>query len=146
MQKWKVVVQLPSGFIKEVVVEGVTTKDAIIAAESQTGGKNKNGIAAPHYEKPVNSKGSRERQNDVSPPCFVATVAYSNNPAHPDVVFLRKFRDQRLSKSRLGRSFIAWYYATGPMLALNMQERTYLKCLTRRAISWFVSLLRALKV
>jgi hypothetical protein len=47
--------------------------------------------------------------------CFVASVAY-NDPNHPDVMFLRAFRDTVLTNSALGRSFINWYGRHGPQL------------------------------
>ncbi len=48
--------------------------------------------------------------------CFVATVAYGD-PSHPDVVLLRRFRDEVLVRHTAGRAFIAWYWRTGPRLA-----------------------------
>jgi hypothetical protein len=48
--------------------------------------------------------------------CFVATVAYGD-PSHPDVVLLRRFRDEVLVRYTAGRAFIAWYWRTGPRLA-----------------------------
>ena len=44
--------------------------------------------------------------------CAVATWAYeSENP--PEVRRLRKFRDERLSQSVMGRAFVHWYYRNG---------------------------------
>jgi hypothetical protein len=40
--------------------------------------------------------------------CFVATTAYDDRN-HPDVVLLSKFRDEVLTRSSAGRSFIDWY-------------------------------------
>ncbi|WCR02235.1 calcium-binding protein [Paracoccus saliphilus] len=48
--------------------------------------------------------------------CFVATAAYGD-PYHPDVVALRAFRDLHLSRYRLGRAFIRFYWRVGPKLA-----------------------------
>lgn len=49
--------------------------------------------------------------------CFVATVAYSD-AHHPDVEYLREFRDQYLAKTRCGLRFIFWYYRkAGPAMA-----------------------------
>jgi hypothetical protein len=41
--------------------------------------------------------------------CFIATTAYGDRN-HPDVVLLRKFRDEVLTRSSVGRSFIDWYW------------------------------------
>ncbi|MCB1354822.1 MAG: CAP domain-containing protein [Rhodobacteraceae bacterium] len=48
--------------------------------------------------------------------CFVATAAYGD-PSHPDVMALRRFRDERLLGHASGRAFVRVYYALGPKLA-----------------------------
>ncbi|MBS1963770.1 MAG: hypothetical protein JST04_16285 [Bdellovibrionales bacterium] len=48
--------------------------------------------------------------------CFVATASYRDGRA-PGVMLLRHFRDEVLSEYRLGRDFIGWYYANGPIAA-----------------------------
>ena len=48
--------------------------------------------------------------------CFVATATYGD-PMHPDVCYLRAFRDNTLRNYRSGRAFIAFYWWIGPKLA-----------------------------
>lgn len=48
--------------------------------------------------------------------CFVVT-ATMGDASHPSVKLLRNFRDERLTRTAAGRSFIAWYYTHGPALA-----------------------------
>lgn len=48
--------------------------------------------------------------------CFVATVVYGNHNSD-EVIKLRLFRDDVLSKSILGKVFISVYYFVGPLLA-----------------------------
>jgi len=48
--------------------------------------------------------------------CFVATATYGD-PMHPDVCYLRAFRDNTLRNYRAGRAFIAFYWWIGPKLA-----------------------------
>lgn len=48
--------------------------------------------------------------------CFVATAAYGDR-RHPDVVTLRRFRDQVLVRYSAGRAFIRFYWLVGPQLA-----------------------------
>ena len=48
--------------------------------------------------------------------CFVATAAYGDR-RHPDVVALRRFRDETLVKYRAGRAFIRTYWVVGPVMA-----------------------------
>lgn len=48
--------------------------------------------------------------------CFVATAAYGDR-RHPDVVALRRFRDEVLVHHAAGRAFVRVYRAVGPVLA-----------------------------
>ena len=48
--------------------------------------------------------------------CFVATACFGDID-HPIVSDLRAFRDKKLARHHLGRSFIAWYYENGEKLA-----------------------------
>lgn len=50
------------------------------------------------------------------PRCFIATATFSD-PEHPTILTLRKFRDQQLKSSRLGRLFILQYYRHSPKAA-----------------------------
>ncbi|HEX2629785.1 MAG TPA: CFI-box-CTERM domain-containing protein, partial [Chitinophagaceae bacterium] len=54
--------------------------------------------------------------------CFVATACYGDYDA-PEVVVLRKYRDDVLGKTFLGRMFIRIYYKVSPSLA-NMIARS----------------------
>lgn len=73
--------------------------------------------------------------------CFVATVSY-NDANHPDVLFLRQFRDDVLAKNLLGRRFIAWYWRNGPRLARFVGQSKALRMISRVAIGFLVSLIR----
>jgi RNA polymerase subunit RPABC4/transcription elongation factor Spt4 len=72
-----------------------------------------------------------DRSSETSEDCFVATAVYSD-PGHPDVCHLRRFRDETLRRSVLGRIFIAWYYRYGPDLAEYIEDTPFLK----RGIRW----------
>lgn len=48
--------------------------------------------------------------------CFVATAAYGDR-MHPDVVLLRRLRDDILVHRRAGRAFICAYWIVGPRIA-----------------------------
>jgi len=74
--------------------------------------------------------------------CFVASVAY-DDPNHPDVMFLRGFRDDVLSKSAKGQAFIAWYWKNGPKLARIVGKSSVLRNGARLAISGIVKLLKS---
>lgn len=69
--------------------------------------------------------------NEVQEGCYVATMVYGSYDA-PEVMALRRFRDNRLKKSRLGRSFIKWYYKYSPKFVQRHQNKPRL----RRLIKW----------
>lgn len=73
--------------------------------------------------------------------CFVASVAY-DDPNHPDVMFLRRFRDTVLSKSKRGQAFIAWYWKNGSTLAKFVGTSTVLRKAAKLVISGIVRLLK----
>lgn len=74
--------------------------------------------------------------------CFVASVAY-DDPNHPDVMFLRGFRDTVLRKSAKGQAFIAWYWKNGPKLARIVGKSAALRNGARLVISGIVILLKS---
>lgn len=47
--------------------------------------------------------------------CYIATAVYGSYDA-PQVLSLRRFRDERLAASAPGRAFVRWYYAVSPSL------------------------------
>ena len=73
--------------------------------------------------------------------CFVASVAY-DDPNHPDVMYLRGFRDSVLNQSAKGRAFIAWYWRNGPKLAKFVGKSAVLRNGARLAISGIVEFLK----
>jgi len=54
--------------------------------------------------------------------CYIATMAYGDYD-HPQVMELRKFRDEFLNKSVLGRSFIRFYYKHSPLLVQKLKDK-----------------------
>ena len=62
-----------------------------------------------------------EEGNDSGGSCFVATAAYGR-AGHPDVVDLRRFRDEVLVRSVLGRAFVRAYWVAGPVMARHVRH------------------------
>lgn len=75
--------------------------------------------------------------------CFVATAAYEN-PHHPDVVFLRWYRDTILVKSTAGQQFIRSYWKIGPYFANIISPHPRIRFLVKVFLSKLVNLLRRL--
>ncbi|WP_342129796.1 CFI-box-CTERM domain-containing protein [Hydrogenophaga sp. OTU3427] len=73
--------------------------------------------------------------------CFVATVAYGDCD-HPDVKFLRWYRDKILATSFLGRSFIHTYWAIGPKIAKAISPHASLRSKAKTVISYIVKKLQ----
>src|SRR5262245_40489778 len=63
--------------------------------------------------------------------CFIATAACGDYNA-PEVIYLSAFRDESLSKSALGRSFIRAYYAVSPRFATVIEGSDFLRLAVRK--------------
>ncbi|MEL7589090.1 MAG: CFI-box-CTERM domain-containing protein [Prolixibacteraceae bacterium] len=62
--------------------------------------------------------------------CFIATACYGDYNS-PEVLVFRRFRDETLVLSRLGRSVIKFYYRISPFLAKRIANSPFLKVVTR---------------
>lgn len=62
--------------------------------------------------------------------CFIATAAYGSSIA-PDVMVLRKFRDNYLLTNSVGRYLVAFYYKTSPPVAEYIAKHEALKLIIR---------------
>lgn len=74
-----------------------------------------------------------------SGPCFVATVAFGEGAS--ELVVLRRFRDEVLWPSRLGRRLVEGYYRFGPAWARAVQPRPRARALVRGVLGVVVSAL-----
>lgn len=88
-------------------------------------------------EQALNPSSSRTSSSSGSSSgCYIATMAYGSYE-HPQVLQLRKFRDETLAQSKFGRYFIAAYYKVSPKLvellknkkSINSAIRTLLNAL-----------------
>jgi len=67
-------------------------------------------------------------------PCYIATACYGSYD-HPDVLVLRRFRDDMLWPTAFGRLFIKIYYAISPPMAKRLGQVQWLSGIIRR---WFL--------
>lgn len=74
--------------------------------------------------------------------CFVATAAYGDWH-HPEVVFLRWYRDNVLVKSAAGRAFTKFYWHVGPHMAKLVAPNPRVRSLTRGALSRLIHAIRS---
>lgn len=73
--------------------------------------------------------------------CYIATAVYGSYDA-PEVLVLRRFRDETLKRTMLGRGFIRTYYALSPALAQKLRTAARLNALVRKGLDFFVRFLQ----
>ena len=70
--------------------------------------------------------------------CYIATAVYGSYDC-PEVWMLRRFRDEVLRASVLGRLFIRGYYAVSPGLARHLGSKPLFQKPVKMALDSFVS-------
>ena len=65
--------------------------------------------------------------------CFVATVCFGT-PDDPTVIIMRNFRDNVLLNTKMGSSFVRWYYRNGQSLADFVSKRRILKSIINKIL------------
>ena len=73
--------------------------------------------------------------------CYIATAVYGSYDC-PEVWMLRRFRDEVLRASVLGRLFIRGYYAVSPGLARHLGSKPLFQKPVKMALDSFVSHLK----
>lgn len=73
--------------------------------------------------------------------CYIATMAYGDYD-HPQVMELRKFRDEFLNKSALGRSFIRFYYKYSPGLVERLKDKPKTNNIIRKLLDQLIKTIR----
>ena len=84
-------------------------------------------VSMERFTQELNEKAS----GSGSSGCFVVTATYGDQ-YHPNVVYLRKFRDSELLQYALGRILIRIYYVTGPSFARLIRNSDTLKRVSRK--------------
>lgn len=101
-----------------------------------------------HYDEHGNPTGSTEQDlfgggytHTDKKGCYVATCVYGSYDC-PEVWTLRRFRDQVLARSRLGRGFIRLYYALSSGIVRRFGTARWFQKFWRRMLDPLVSRLR----
>lgn len=76
-------------------------------------------------------------QRQSSGACYIATAVYGSYGA-PEVLILRRFRDESLAKSAVGRGFIRTYYRLSPALATRFKHGSIPNRVGRRILDAMV--------
>ena len=73
------------------------------------------------------------KQQQTSSSCFIATACYGNYNA-PEVLILRKYRDDVLLNTIIGTAFVKFYYFVSPPLAKQLEKYDKAKSFVRKHI------------
>lgn len=69
--------------------------------------------------------------------CYIATAVYGSYEA-PEVLTLRRFRDERMAPTRAGRAFVRTYYRVSPMMAKHFAPGSVGHRIARTALTRLV--------
>ena len=70
---------------------------------------------------------------DIKSGCYIATCVYSSYH-HKNVMMLRKYRDDVLNESLIGRMFIKVYYFISPILVKYFHDFKWFKKINRNIL------------
>ena len=101
----------------------------------------------PSYEPPKNQTvaditSNIQNNTQSSDGCYVATCVYGSYDC-PQVWTLRRFRDNTLAETMLGRAFIRTYYAISPTLVKWFGDTFWFKKMWKCTLDRMVSKLQA---
>jgi hypothetical protein len=99
---------------------------------------DKKEIYKDYLAKYPNGRHKEEAQKKANA-CYVATMVYGDYN-HPQVMVLRRFRDVSLQKSKLGRTFIAFYYRNSPCWVECMRDKIWINNIIRFFLDKFIKL------
>ena len=84
-----------------------------------------------------NNKAEAEQKASA---CYIATMVYGDYN-HPQVIALRRFRDNTLRKSSIGRAFISFYYKNSPLWVEKMQGKNAINDIIRTILDKFIKII-----
>ncbi|GEM_PF-5804667 len=73
--------------------------------------------------------------------CYIATMAYGNYE-HPQVIILRRYRDQVLDSYILGKFFIKTYYKYSPKLVEKLRNKENINGLIRITLNQIIKIIK----
>lgn len=89
----------------------------------------------------MNTIASRSTSSSSGGGCYIATMAYGDYD-HPQVIILRHYRDNILSRSFAGRCFVKLYYAVSPCLVNIFKDQKIINTLIRNILNQFIKLIK----
>lgn len=98
---------------------------------------NKNHRTLKSISSQLNSASSGSSSSSSGGGCYIATMAYGSYE-HPQVLELRKFRDEILSRSIAGKGFIETYYWLSPKLVKSLRGSSLINSLIRKMLNQLI--------
>ena len=99
--------------------------------------ENKNSLSGLKNQlSQVNTGGGRNTSSGGGG-CYIATMAYGSYD-HPQVLELRRFRDEVLNKTVGGKLFIKAYYFVSPKLVSVLKNQKTINLFIRKALNQFI--------
>lgn len=83
----------------------------------------------------------KQKSSSYSEGCYIATMVYGSYE-HPQVLELRKFRDEILKKNLVGRVFIKAYYLISPKLTEILQNKRVINNLISKSINLLIKIIK----
>jgi len=109
----------------------------IVDPSDETGFEAKTRQIAAHNLQMMETKDNKNNK------CFIATAVYGT-PFAPEVVVLRRFRDDKLLSNFIGRQLVFIYYLFSPYIAELIDRSVFAKSLIRTVLIkpavWLISL------
>lgn len=78
--------------------------------------------------------------NDQSKACYVATLVYEDIN-HPKVEYLRNFRDQKLSKTQIGKQIVSFYYSHSQKWVTKLRGKKIINFTIKKSLDLFIYIL-----
>ena len=80
----------------------------------------------------------KEHKEEIAKPdqgggCYIATACYGSYAAH-EVIILRKYRDEKLLRNKIGELFVRLYYKYSPYFANRLKEHSVLNVAIKKYI------------
>jgi hypothetical protein len=115
-----------------------TNKNSLLSLKVDLAGINTNPI--PTSSSYSSSSNSTKTSTSSSSGCYIATMAYGDYD-HPQVLKLRRFRDEVLDKSYFGKLFIKYYYLISPKLVSRLKGQPSVNATIQKILNQIIKLI-----
>ena len=105
-------------------------------------GVSKDRNKAKYWYTKAAEQGHEKAKKEISSGCYIATAVYGSYEA-PEVLCLRRFRDEVLSITKFGRFFIKLYYHFSPPIAEKLKNAKHINVAVRRVLDKIIKRLNA---